>query len=415
MNVRHAAAITLVASVTATAVTALAQQSTEPSNHRHKLRRVPPLAHPPLDGNAAEFGAPLIGLSAEQLAAFAAGREEFESIETVEGGLGPLFNNTSCATCHSAPVSGGAGTLAVTRFGRFANGHFDPLADKGGSLLQQFATATALQEIVPPEANIVAQRITTPLFGAGLLEAIPDTEIELNARRNRPDGVSGRAAIITDVATGQQRIGRLGWKAQHASLLGFAADAYLNEMGVTNRFFPDENAPNGDQALLAQYLTPTGVDDPVDATGRSDIDAAADFIRLLAPPPAVRPSGSALDGQRLFNQINCDACHRPTMTTGASPIAALAHKVVPLYSDLLLHDMGSLGDGIEQGAAGAQEIKTAPLWGLRARPRLLHDGRATTIADAILAHAGEATPARDRFAALDDASRQQLIDFLNTL
>ena len=136
---------------------------------------------------------------------------------------------------------------------------------------------------------------------------------------------------------------------------------------------------------------------------------------LPAPPPAVRPSGSALAGQRLFGQLNCDACHRPTMMTGASPIAALAHKVVPLYSDLLLHDMGSLGDGIEQGAAGAREIKTAPLWGLRARPRLLHDGRATTIADAILGHAGEATAARNRFADLDESSRQQVIDFLNTL
>jgi CxxC motif-containing protein (DUF1111 family) len=414
MNVRHAA-IAFVASITATAVTVLAQQSTEPTGHRHKLRRDPPLPHPPLDGNVTEFGTPLIGLSAEQLAAFTAGREEFESIETAEGGLGPIFNNTSCATCHSAPVSGGAGTVTVTRFVRLVDGHFDPLVAKGGSLLQQFAIAPGAQEFVPPEANVIAQRITTPLFGAGLLEAIPDDEIERGARRNRPDGVGGRAAVITDVVTGQQRIGRLGWKAQHASLLGFAADAYLNEMGVTNRFFPDENAPNGNQALLAQYLTTSGMDDPVDATGRSDIDASADFIRLLAPPPAVRPSGAALAGQRLFGQLNCDGCHRPTMVTGASPIAALAHKVVPLYSDLLLHDMGSLGDGIEQGAAGAREIKTAPLWGLRARPRLLHDGRATTIADAILGHAGEATAARNRFAELDEASRQQLIDFLNTL
>jgi CxxC motif-containing protein (DUF1111 family) len=415
MNVRHAAAIALVASITVTAVTALAQQSTEPTGHRHKLRRVPPLPHPPLDGNVAEFGTPLIGLTAEQLAAFAAGREEFESIETPDGGLGPIFNNTSCATCHSAPVSGGAGTVTVMRFGRSVDGHFDPLLEKGGSLLQQFAIEPRAQEFVPPEANVVAQRITTPLFGAGLLEAIPDDEIERGASRNRPDRVSGRAAMIADVVTGQQRIGRLGWKAQHASLLGFAADAYLNEMGVTNRFFPDENAPNGDQKLLAKYLTTSGMDDPVDATGRSDIDASADYIRLVAPPPTMRASRSALVGQRLFGQLNCDACHRPTMVTGASPIAALANQVVPLYSDLLLHDMGSLGDGIEQGAAGAREMKTAPLWGLRARPRLLHDGRATTIADAIVAHSGEATPARNRFAKLDEESRQQLIDFLNTL
>ena len=167
--------------------------------------------------------------------------------------------------------------------------------------------------------------------------------------------------------------------------------------------------------MLAQYLITTGINDPVGATGRSDIDAAADFMRLLAAPPTVRPSDSALTGARLFAQLNCDACHRPTMMTGASPISALAHQIVPLYSDLLLHDMGSLGDGIEQAGAGAREFRTAPLWGLRARPRYLHDGRAMTIVDAILGHAGEATAARNRFGELDETSRQQLIDFLSTL
>ena len=415
MSARHAAATLLLAGITAIAVTVTAQPTTAPSGHRHKLRRVPPLPHPPLDGTAAELGAPLIGLTPDQLAAFAEGREEFESIETPDGGLGPIFNDVSCASCHSAPVSGGAGTSTVTRFGRSNGAHFDPLAAKGGSLLQRRAIAPEAQEVVPAEANVVALRVTTPLFGAGLLEAIPDDEIVLNARRSKADGVSGRAAVITDVATGRERVGRLGWKAQHASLLGFAADAYLNEMGVTSRLFPEENAPNGDRALLAKVLTTTGINDPADASGRSDIDLTADFMRLLAPPPALRASGSALAGQRLFHQLNCDACHRPTMTTGASPIAALAHKVVPLYSDLLLHDMGALGDGIEQGAASGREFRTAPLWGLRVRPSFLHDGRALTIADAILGHAGEATAARDRFGRLDDASRQQLIDFLMTL
>jgi CxxC motif-containing protein (DUF1111 family) len=414
MSARHAASIFLVASLTA-AVTVTAQQATEPSGHRHKLRRVPPLPHPPSDGNAAEFGAPLVGLTADELAAFDDGREEFESIETPEGGLGPIFNDSSCASCHSAPVSGGAGTTTVTRFGRLTAGHFDPLAEKGGSLLQARAIVPRAQESVPREANVVALRITTPLFGAGLLEAIPDEEIVLNAQRSKADGVSGRAAVITDVATGQQRVGRLGWKAQHASLLAFTADAYLNEMGVTSRLFPDENAPNGNTALLAKVLPTTGINDPADDSGRSDIDAAADFMRLLAPPPTERATGSALAGERLFRQLNCDACHRPTMTTGESPVAALANKVVPLYSDLLLHDMGALGDGIEQGAATGSELRTAPLWGLRARPRLLHDGRALTIADAILAHSGEATAARNRFGQLDDESRQQLIDFLKTL
>jgi CxxC motif-containing protein (DUF1111 family) len=415
MHARHVALIALVAAFTAASLGAIAQRSTEPTGHRHKLRHLPPLPRPPADGNATLFGAPLVGLSAAELAAFAEGREEFESIETADGGLGPIFNNNSCAACHTAPVSGGASMVTVTRFGKSVAGHFDPLAEKGGSLLQQFATEPEAQERVPAEANVVAKRVTTPLFGAGLLEAIPDAEIRLNEARNQPDGVSGRAAVITDVVTGKPRIGRFGWKAQHASLLGFAADAYFNEMGVTSRFFPSENAPNGDQDRLAKYLTTTGINDPANADGRSDIDASADFMRLLAPPPPLRPSASALAGARLFGEINCDACHRPVMFTGASPIAAIAHKAVPLFSDLLLHDMGTLGDGIAQGAAGTREIKTAPLWGLRARPVFLHDGRAATVRDAILGHAGEATAARNRFDRLDRAAQQQLIDFLNTI
>ena len=416
MTPKHLKAILAATTVAVIATTALAQAGLQPTGHRHKLRHVPPLAHPQPNGNIPQFGDPLLGLTVEQTAAFLAGREEFESVETIEGGLGPIFNNNSCAACHSAPVSGGASTTFVTRFGRTTNGHFDPLASEGGSLLQQSAIDPSLQEVVPADANVVAHRITTPLFGAGLIEAIPDAEIVVNALRPKPDGITGRVAVIVDVTTGRQRVGRLGWKAQHASLLGFAGDAYLNEMGVTNRFFPTENAPNGNQTLLAPWLTGTGLDDPPDATtGRSDIDAAADFMRLLAPPPALPRDASAQAGQRLFGQMRCDACHQPVLFSGPSPVHALAFKPVPLYSDLLLHDMGTLGDGIEQSAAHANEIKTAPLWGLRARLALLHDGRATNAADAILAHAGEAKAARDRFARLGAAERQQLIDFLNSI
>jgi CxxC motif-containing protein (DUF1111 family) len=387
-----------------------------PTGHRHKLNPSPPLEHPQPSGNRPTFGDPLIGLNAGESALFLAGREEFESIETVEGGLGPLFNNNSCAACHSQPFSGGVSSITVTRFGRTSHGHFDPLDSEGGSLLQQFATAPEALEHVPHDANTVAKRLTTPVFGAGLLEAIPDSEILNNAARPKPDGVSGRAAHITDAATGAARIGRLGWKAQHSNLLSFAADAYLNEMGVTSRLFPTENAPDGNVALLAKYLTTTGINDPVDpATGRSDIDASADFMRLLAPPPPVTLTASAIAGQRIFDQVKCTACHTPTMTSGPSPIQALAHKTVPLYSDLLLHDMGSLGDGIEQGAAQGSEMKTAPLWGLRVRKQLLHDGRATSVNDAILAHAGEASAARDRYRRLSPSEVRELLDFLNSI
>jgi CxxC motif-containing protein (DUF1111 family) len=399
-------------------VSALAQLGVggTPTGHRHKLQPLPPRPHTAPNGNSPDFGDPLVGLTSAETDAFLAGRAEFESVETVEGGLGPIFNNDSCAACHSTPFSGGVSGITVTRFGRTMHGRFDPLTHLGGSLLQQFATVPAAIEKVPAVANVTTQRLTTPLFGAGLIEAIPDATILANAAQRQPDGISGRAARIVDVTTGAERIGRLGWKAQHATLLGFAGDAYLNEMGVTNRFFPTENAPNGDQALLASVITTTGLNDPPDpVTGRSDIDASADFMRLLAPPSPLRMTASAMSGQKTFDQAHCSACHTPSLTSGPSAVAAIANKTVSLYSDLLLHDMGSLGDGIEQGAATGREIRTAPLWGLRARTRVLHEGRATSVDDAVLAHDGEAAAARDRFRRLSPSEASALRDFLNSI
>ena len=377
---------------------------------RPKIRLHQPPPQPGQPGDA------LPGLSTAEQALFTAGREEFEAVETVEGGLGPIFNGTSCAACHSAGASGGASANTVTRFGRLVNGQFDPLDALGGSLLQAKAIAPAVQERVPPEANVVALRLSTPLFGAGLIEAIPDADILLAARRPQPDGIQGRAAPITDVTTGKSRIGRFGWKAQQASLLGFAGDAYLNEMGVTNRFFPTENAPNGNQALLARWDHVPELEDAVDpATGTSDIDHAADFMRLLAPPPPLRATASSLAGARVFERVGCAACHTPVQMTGASPVAALAHKPVPLYSDLLLHDMGRLGDGIAQAAARTSEMRTAPLWGLRLRGPYLHDGRAATVDAAVRAHDGQAAATTQRYKALGSTERQQLLDFLGTI
>lgn len=408
-SVLGSALIALVAS------TALAHFDDTPKTKRPKAKHAA-LPARPMPGGGPQFGAPLPDLKARQVAAFEAGREEFESAETVEGGLGPIFNDVSCVACHSAAAAGGAGTATVTRFGRLTHGRFDPLAQSGGSLLQRLAIDPAALEHVPREANIVALRLTTPLFGAGLIEAIPDSEIRQNAERRKPDGISGRAATIVDIASGEERVGRFGWKAQHASLLGFAADAYLNEMGVTNRFFPVENAPNGNAALVDRFDRIPDPEDTVNpATGRGDVDALADFMRLLAPPPQVRQTPSAAAGGRLFAQMKCVACHTPFMLTGASPITALAHKPVPLFSDLLLHDMGALGDGIVQGDAKAREMRTSPLWGLRARGRFLHDGRAATIGEAIRAHDGEGTAARDRYNHLSRVEQQQVLDFLNSI
>jgi CxxC motif-containing protein (DUF1111 family) len=372
--------------------------------------------HHPTPGTGQQFGSPLPDLTSDQLAAFVAGRDEFENIETVASGLGPIFNNVGCASCHSLQTSGGASDLNETRFGRVVNGKFDPMADLGGSLLQQFAIDPAALEVVPAAATVIAHRQTTPLFGAGLIEAIPDEDIAQNAVRRKPDGVKGSVSMVVDVTTGKMRVGRFGWKAQHATLLGFAGDAYLNEMGITNRFFPTENAPNGNAALLAQFDTLADPEDEVDpATGTSDIDKAADFMRFLGAPPPLRGTRSTDAGARSFETIGCAACHQPTMFTGANAVAALSSKPVPLYSDVLLHDMGSLGDGIAQASAGQREMKTAPLWGLRASAPYLHDGRAATIADAISAHDGEAAPARDRFARLNATERQQLLDFLGSI
>jgi CxxC motif-containing protein (DUF1111 family) len=363
-----------------------------------------------------QFGDPLPRLSAAQLEMFAAGKDEFLNVEDAEGGLGPIFNNSSCVSCHSVPAVGGSSAVMVTRFGLQSGSRFDPLTAIGGSLLQSAAIDPAAQEIVPAVANVIAKRNSTPLFGLGLIEAIPDAAILQNAARPQPDGIRGIPAEVDDVAGGGKRIGRFGWKAQLATLLDFAGDAYLNEMGVTSRVFPHENAPNGNAALLERFDLVADPEDTIDpATGKSDIDLAADYMRLLAPPTRLPASANARLGEFLFAVNGCASCHTPGMTTGPNAIAALDRKQVMLYSDLLLHDMGSLGDGIAQGFARPREMKTAPLWGVRSSAPYLHDGRAATVDAAIRGHEGEGSRSRDRYVRLPTAQRSQILEFLNTL
>jgi len=286
----------------------------------------------------------------------------------------------------------------------------------GGSLLQDFAIAPAAREMIPREATVIALRQSTPLYGSGLIEAIPDSVLVQNAQRAKPDGVRGHASRVVDVVSGQLRVGRFGWKCQQATLLAFSGDAYLNEMGITSRFFPRENAPNGKMSVLETFDTIADPEDVVDPlTGKGDIDHAADFMRLLAPPPRGKVTASVRQGETLFQQVGCAVCHIPTLTTGPNPVAALDRQPVDLYSDLLLHDMGVLGDGIAQGDAGVREMRTAPLWGLRASGPYLHDGRARTVDEAIRAHAGEASVSRDRYQRLNPTQRSQLLEFLNSL
>lgn len=361
------------------------------------------------------FGDPIIGLDAESLAAFEEGAAEFVSVEDIEGGLGPIFNDTSCGACHTAGAIGGASDEKVTRFGRLIDGVFDGYESAGGSLLQAMAIDPGVAEVVPDDATVIAQRVATPLFGAGLIDAIDDETIRTNAERRQPEGVTGRVAIVVDVVSGEERVGRFGWKAQHATLLAFSGAAYRDEMGVTNRFFPEESAPNGNTALVARFDQVPELEDELDPeTGLGDVDHLANFMRFLAPPPALKMSADAIAGGNLFEQVECSACHTPVMFTGASDVAALANQPVRLFSDLLLHDMGELADGIAQAGADTNEMRTAPLWGLRARTSFLHDGRASTVIEAINQHAGEAARSQQLFSELSEGEQQQLVEYLNS-
>jgi len=215
--------------------------------------------------------------------------------------------------------------------------------------------------------------------------------------------------MTTEIRTDRPRVGRFGWKAQVPTLFQFAGDAYLNEMGITNPEFPNESCPQGDCAALLHNPVPALNDDG------SGVQKFTDFMTLLAAPPRGPVSAQTLVGNLVFAGIGCANCHTPVLVSGNSPVAALSGKAFQPFGDFLLHDMGSLGDGIVQGSSTPRQMRTAPLWGVRTRSQLLHDGRATSIEAAILAHDGQGGQARNRFAALSTTARQALLAFLNSL
>ncbi len=369
---------------------------------------------------ASRLGEPFARLNADEQARFDAGRDEFEEVEEVEDGLGPVFNEASCATCHTNPV-GGTNNRIETRFGKTTNGVFDPLANFGGSLIQDHAigavggdppTHEFLAEVVPAVANVRTGRITTPLFGLGLVDAVPDEVFLQLARRQaaRTPRTAGTPNMVLEISTGRMRVGRFGWKAQVPTLHQFAGDAYLNEMGITNPDFPAESCPQGDCAAVAAFNPAPDLND--DGTG---VAAFADFMTLMAPPPRGRKTFQVAQGGSLFAQIGCADCHTPSLTSSASPVGALSKKTFSPFSDFLLHDMGRLGDGIVQGNSTGRQMRTAPLWGVRTRTMLLHDGRARSIEAAIAAHDGQGRSARDRFFRLSRRSRATLVAFVNSL
>jgi CxxC motif-containing protein (DUF1111 family) len=362
------------------------------------------------------FGAPLVGLSMDEQNRFALGAAAFAEDEDVNDGLGPVFNATSCVACHSVPVQGGFSPIFVTRFGRSLDGVFDPLAGEGGSLIQTQGIGRVggcyfAGETVPADANVVAHRITTPLFGLGLVDELDEADFYARAadQASRFPDEAGVVSVVHDIAANRDAVGRFGWKAQVPTLHQFAGDAYLNEMGITNPEFPDESCPQGDCSPLVCNSAP-GLND--DGT---EVDALRDYMRLLAPPVQLPAGTQEARGHAVFARISCNRCHTESLTTGDSDVAALDHVELHPYSDFLLHNMGTLGDGIEQGHSTRVLMRTAPLWGMRARSSLLHDGRAHTPEQAILAHRGQGQRARDDYAALPSVDRADLIAFLKTL
>lgn len=363
-------------------------------------------------------GTPLPGLTDAQLGQFHAGAALFNKVYLPEEGLGPLFNENQCSACHTSPAIGGTtGFEFVTKATAFDSvTGCDLLIDQGGENIRRQATPLLRErgitsEIVPPTATEVG-RFTTPfLFGLGLVEAIPEGAILV---REDPgdadgDGVSGRAGRTQD-----GRLARFTRKGEVATIREFIDTALRLEMGLTTPLGPEEETING-------VPIPEGTDPAPDPeVDDSTLDLLTAFVRYLAPPsPSPVLSGAHRDtldaGRRLFEQIGCASCHVPAMETGPSEIEALDRKVVRLYSDLLLHDMGPGRAGVCSPSATPTEIRTELLMGLRHRSLYLHDGRARDLRAAILAHGGEGQQARDAFEALTWLRQEFVVRFLQSL
>ena len=356
---------------------------------------------PPHDNPEVPLLQPLAGLSNEQLQRFAAGKDEFEKEH--KGGL-PLFNATKCSACHHQPDIGGSGPRYRSNFdfGFQSGGQFDPLTAQGGPLLREHALRGTPRQQIPPQANAFSLRRVPPLFGLGLVEAIPDEQLKALADENdaNHDGISGRAVLST---TG--RVQRFGSQDHVASLLEFVQKALEKELGIT-------------QTQLASLMR--------------------DMIAFSAPVPRDKIDNTVQEGEKVFRSLGCASCHNPSFTTAPGPfttadgkevinVAALQNQVIFPYSDFLLHDMGpelddkvalgrQLGDGFGPGSSAvSSEYRTIPLWGLRFRGAFLHDGRAANLRQAILFHGGEAAAARAAFLALSAHDMATLEVFLRSL
>ena len=385
-------------------------------------------ALPPLQPKA---GQPLPDLSPQQRTQFQLGLEAYQHEFTQAEGLGPAFNATSCASCHEVPV-GGWGVAKVQHFGRLeADGTFNFLTELGGPVRQRLPLTGPCSEALPAQANHVRMRVTPSVLAFGLVEALTDAQLAANADPNdaNGDGISGRVHMVRPLeapAGSPLRVGRFGWKAQIATVLSFSGDAGRTEMGITNRIVRDETVPGGGSVPPSGCDTTADPEDRPAPDGLAFVDSITSFQRYLAPPPQTPKTGML--GEALFHSIGCAKCHTASFTTpnDSAIEAALRNKTIRPYSDFLLHDMGDgeadgIGDGIPDGDAGRFEMKTPPLWNLRTRPVMLHDGRADEstfdgrVDRAISHHGGEASASRDQFNQLSPLNKAALRRFLASL
>jgi Di-haem oxidoreductase, putative peroxidase len=417
------------------------------------------------------------GPHGSDLKIFVAGHAAFEKPLNLPE-LGPLFNNRTCIACHWGPAIGGTGEFMseirvrndptggpvhifaadnILRGGAQSQGNTPvftaglmsmplgcPITSPGCQPsncqieeMERTTFSTSLQICDPTSQsfadgdNCSAERQVLPLFGDGLVEAVADqTFIDLAA--SEPANVAGTVKMLNEL--GSERVGRFGWKIEGATLRGFATLAASNEIGLTTPDAPAENTSCADGKTQFGILLDTGQEpeDKTDASGRAEVDRIVDFIRGLAPPPRLRENAQAAAGHRIFASIGCAGCHTETLitasnpasflppTTGGVPITKslnriLARRTFHPFGDFLMHDMGSLGDGITNGSSGPTMMRTVPLWGLRAKVRFLHDGRAADVATAILLHDGQGKNAAQQFEALSPSQRQTLLSFLGTL
>ena len=351
--------------------------------------------------------------------------EEFTGPEDTAAGVGPIFNGVGCGECHSSnPILGATNQINEKRAG-FFNAATNVFTDHpGGSLIQDRSFRADEQErIDPARVNVIALRSTISVLGDGFVEAVSNTTLQ-NIANGQPAAQRGLVINVPVLERpGTTRIGRFGHKGQQASLLSFSADAYVNEMGITSPMQPDENTSNG-RTVAEPPDAPPGVDDE-----GVDVALFALFMRsTLAPPvdPVISNSADSRAGSTLFNQIGCATCHVRTMVTsapgtlingGAARVSrALGNKIIHPLGDFLLHDLGT-GDGIIQngGAASRNRVRTAPLWGLRARGRFMHDGLSFSFQDAIARHGNQGATSRTNFNNLTAAQRNQVLVFLSSL